>query len=274
ADVLSAALARDGWGGPDAREVRRRLGDLADEAAALGCPVPGCDGATAARFAVDGNRVRPERRMLLVGRSSAAFLVDPGWEELRLVRLAPSEGPAAGNRAHLTLREVIDAARRGDAGAGRRVPADVPAPLDPDDMLEALREDPAERDRRLISLANEVREERARLAGERVELEGERAQVRDEKMRLGRLAPLLRAESATVRPRTVADAAALLGVDEGAGPHEVERLYRAAIASCHPDRVDGLHPGIRRRAEDLTIALNAARDLMLGRERPARTARG
>ena len=41
--------------------------------------------------------------MLLGGRSSSAFLVEPGWDDLTLVRLAPSEGPSLGNRAHLAL---------------------------------------------------------------------------------------------------------------------------------------------------------------------------
>jgi hypothetical protein len=45
----------------------------------------------------------------------------------------------------------------------------------------------------------------------------------------------------------------------------VERAYREQVTRCHPDRVAGLHPTIRGQAEGLTVALNAARDLLLGR---------
>lgn len=45
----------------------------------------------------------------------------------------------------------------------------------------------------------------------------------------------------------------------------MERAYREQVTRCHPDRVAGLHPTIRGQAEGLTVALNAARDLMLGR---------
>jgi DnaJ-domain-containing protein 1 len=278
ARAVAKALAGDGAAtSPDSREVARRLGDLADELAALGVRVPGCQGdATAARFAVDGHRARPERRVLLAGRSSAAYLVEPGWDALRLVRLAPSDGPAAGNRAHLRLDEVIAAVRRGDAGSGRAVPEDTPPGLDPDEMLTVLREDPAVRDRRLVALANEVREERERLVEERMRLEQERSEVQAEKSRLRRLRPAARMAATPVLaavPRTPGEAAALLGVDPTAGRAEIERSYRAEIARCHPDRVDGMHPEIQQRAKDLAVALNAARDVLLGRDRPARAAR-
>lgn len=271
--ALAAALAGPPAAGPDEREVRRRLGDLADELAAVGVPVPGADAARA-RFALDGHRERP-RRVLLAGRSSAAFLVEPRWDELRLVRLAPSQGPAAGNRAQLRIDEVVASARRGEAGPGRAVPDDEPSGLDPQAMLEALREDPVVRDRRLIALATEVREERALLARERARLEEERAQVLAERARLRRMRPALAAvPPAPARlPRSDAEARALLGLAADATRAEVERRYRAEVARCHPDRVDGLHPEIRRRAQDLTVALNAARDLLLGRARPGRSAR-
>ena len=129
-----------------------------------------------------------ERRMLLAGRSSAAFLVEPGWEALRLVRLAPSEGPALGNRAHTTLLEVIAAVRRGEAGPGWDVPGDEAADLDPEAMLGALREDPAARDRRLVRLAQEVAEERERLMEERAALAEERASLAAERSRRRRVA--------------------------------------------------------------------------------------
>lgn len=267
ADGLDAALEsarrEPTAAGPDGREVARRLDDLAAELDELS------GGSEAgARFALLGHRARPERRVLLVGRSSAAFLVDPEWERFRLVRLAPSDGPSAGNRAHLPLRDVIAAVRRGEAGAGRDVPGDEPTALEPGSMLEALREDPENRDRRLIDLANEVRAERERLAGERAVLEEERAAVQAERQRLRRVRPVPppppRPAPARL-PRTPAQAAAVLGIPEGAAPDEVERSYREQVVRCHPDRVAGLHPDIQERAAHLTVSLNAARDLLLDR---------
>ena len=66
-------------------------------------------------------------------------------------------------------------------------------------------------------------------------------------------------------PRSPGEAAALLGLSAGAPPDEVDRAYRDQVSRCHPDRVAGLHPAIRGQAESLTVALNAARDLLLGR---------
>ena len=247
--------------GPDGREVARRLEDLDGELTALdGGPGDG------ARFAVLGHRARPERRMLIGGRSSAAFLVDPGWDALRVVRLAPSEGPAGGNRAHLTLDEVMGAVRRGESGPGWDVPADDPPSLDPQAMLGALREDPSARDRRLVRLAQEVAEERERLVEERAALAEERAILAAQAARRPRPRPLGAAPADPVAvPRNAAEAADLLGVAAGAPAAEVERAYRDQVTRCHPDRVAGLHPTIRGQAEGLTVALNAARDLLLGR---------
>ena len=260
--------------GPDGREVARRMDDLAGELAELsGAPPNG------ARFALLGHRARPHRRVLLGGRSSAAFLVDPAWDAVRLVRLAPSEGPAAGNRAHLTLGEVIAAVRRGESGSGRAVPDDLPAELDPEVMLEALREDPAVRDRRLLQLADEVREERAQLVAERAALAEERAALRAEAAQRRRArtdppaAPANGGPSAVpplAVPRTAGEAAALLGLPLDAPPGEVDRAYREQVTRCHPDRVAGLHPTIRGQAEGLTVALNAARELLLGAGRRPR----
>ncbi len=247
--------------GPDAREVARRLEDLDAELTAFGGgPADG------ARFAVLGHRARPERRMLIGGRSSAAFLVDPGWDALRIVRLAPSEGPSAGNRAHLTLEEIIGAVRRGEAGPGWDVPGDEPPSLDPLAMLGALREDPAARDRRLVRLAQEVAEERERLVEERAAIAEERAILAAQAARRPRPRPVADTAADPVAvPRTPAEAADLLGVTAGAPAAEVERAYRDQVTRCHPDRVAGLHPTIRGQAEGLTVALNAARDLLLGR---------
>jgi hypothetical protein len=266
--ALAAARAEPGEG-PDAREVARRLADLDAELRALA----GEEGGEDARFGLLGHRARPERRILAVGRSSAAFLLDPGWDELRLVRLAPSDGPTGGNGAHLSVGELIAAVRRGDAGPGRTVPPDEPGAPDPALMLEALREDPAARNRRLMELASEVQEERSRLREERARLEVERAAVIAEAARLRRQRPAQprrgpEREPARPRvvPRTRAEAAALLGLEEAATLDAVERSYREQIMRCHPDRVAHLHPEIRRQAQDLTVALNHARDLMLDRE--------
>ena len=258
--------------GPDAREVARRLADLDDELTALAG-----GGDDTARLAVLGHRARPERRMLLAGRSSAAFLVDPGWDTLRLVRLAPSEGPSLGNRAHLAPREIIAAVRRGDAGPGWDVPPDEPAMLDPEAMLAALREDPAARDRRLVALAEEVAQERERLVAERAALAEERALMAAERVRRPASRPAASPRPAAADPvaipRTSAEAAALLGLAAGASTAAVERAYREQITRCHPDRVAELHPTIRGQAEGLTVALNSARDLLLGRSAPRRAQR-
>lgn len=269
-DALDAARAAEPEG-PDGREVARRLDDLLRELTALG---GGPDGG--ARFALLGHRARPERRILLAGRSSAAFLVDPGWDELTLVRLAPSEGPSLGNRAHMGLADVIAAVRRGEAGPGWTVPGDAPEALEPEVMLAGLREDPSVRDRRLVDLAREVAEERERLMDERAALAEERATLAAERARRARARSSAGARPRPVAnpvavPRTAEDAAALLGLEPGAPAGDVERAYREQVTRCHPDRVAGLHPTIRGQAEGLTVALNAARDLLLGRV-PARRA--
>ena len=272
--ALAAARAVEPVG-PDGREVARRLADLDAELTELAGGEPG-----AARFSLLGHRARPERRVLAVGRSSAVFLLDPSWDALRLVRLAPSDGPSAGNGAHLPLDALIGQVRRGESGPGRTVPADLPDAPDPAAMLEALREDPAARDRRLIELAAEVRAERERLAGERAELEHERAAVLAERARLRRARPAAGrrgparepARAPLDLPRTRAEALALLGLDDGAGDDDIERGYRQMVRRCHPDQVASLHPDIRQRAEDLTVALNAARDLLVAPAAPRRRA--
>lgn len=260
--TLHAARAAVRPKGPDGRDVARMLADLAGELEAL----RGGD-VESARFCILGHRARPHRRALIGGRSSAAFVVDPAWEELRLLRLGASDGPSARNAAHLPFDEVLELVRRGDAGPGRRVPDDVPARLSPQPMLEALREDPAERDGRLLRLATEVREERGRLAAERERLHGVEREIEAEREVLRRL----RRQTSAARPKaapsikpptTAAQAAALLGVAPDAPRQSVQRRWRTLMATCHPDRVEGLHPLLRERAKDLAVALNAARDLL------------
>ena len=269
--ALAAALERT-LVGPDAREVSRRLADLHLELAVLGGREEGED----ARFAVLGHRARPQRRMLIGGRSSAVYLVDPGWDAVTLVRLGPAEGTAVGNRALLGPLDLIGAVRRGDAGPGWDVPGDEPRDLEPSELLDALREDVDVRDRRLMELAREVAQERERLRDERVRLaddreafELEQAAERMRRARAGAAAgpsARVRAHAAAdvAAPRTPRDALALLGLPADAGPRAVERAWREQVVLCHPDRVEKLHPALRGHAEGLTVALNAARDLLLG----------
>jgi len=192
---------------------------------------------------------------------------------VRLVRLGPAEGTAAGNRAVLAPIELIAAVRRGDAGPGWNVPPDVPPALAPDDMLDALHEGTDVRDRRLVALAHEVAEERERLREERAALaeareafELERA---GDRMRRARSASAS-SSAATVGVEVPAAAhrtrrpGASAGLPSGAPPSEVERAWREQVVRCHPDRVGDLHPAIRGQAQGLTVALNAARDLLLG----------
>ncbi len=249
--------------GPDGREVARRLDDLADELTALrGGEAPD------ARFALLGHRANPERRVMLAGRSSAAFLADPSWESLALVRLAPSDGPSMSNSAQHRFDEVIALVRQGQWGQGRTVPFDVPSAADPAVMLDALREDAGARDRHLVSLAEEVREERRHLAGEQERLDDEWGEVEAEKARLRNLARGLanaKTGSTVMPPSSVAEAANLLGLDSRPSPQAVQRAFRQQVVRCHPDRLADLHPDLRRRAEEMTVALNTARDILLGK---------
>lgn len=270
ADGLDQALAAAravGAEGPDGRDVARRLDDLAEEISAL--RGEGGD----ARFALLGHRAQPERRVMLAGRSSAAFIADPSWESLSLVRLAPSDGPSMSGSAHHRLDEVIGLVRQGQWGQGRPVPDDVPPSADPDVMLELLRSDTGSRDRALASLAEEVREERARLAERQEALDDEWGEVQAEKARLRALAQgLLEKQQAggVTAPTSAAQAADLLGLGPKPSPSEVERAWRRAVARCHPDRTADLHPELQQRAADMTVALNAAREILLGRQSAAR----
>jgi DnaJ-domain-containing protein 1 len=250
--------------GPDGREVARRLDDLADEVSAL----RGGD-APDARFALLGHRANPERRVMLAGRSSAAFITDPAWDSLALVRLAPSDGPSMSNSAHHGLDEVIGLVRQGQSGQGRAVPDDRPAPADPEVMLELLRSDSGSRDRALASLAEEVREERAHLAERQEALDDEWGAIQAEKARLRTLAQGLldkQQSAGMAAPSSAAEAADLLGLGPRPSPDEVERAWRRQVARCHPDRVAELHPELQSRAADMTVALNAAREILLGKQ--------
>jgi len=153
--------------------------------------------------------------------------------------------------------------RRGERGAERAVPPDAPAPFDAARFVDGLHEDRGARDRRLLELADEVREERAQLAQDRAKLRTEKSQV----AAILRQVAAMRAQGvagATPLPTSRADAAALLEVAPNAPAEEIERAFRAQIVRCHPDRVADLHPNIRGQAEGLTVALNAARELLLG----------
>ncbi len=270
-DEALAAARRVRPLGADGREVARRLDDLADEMAALrGGDVPD------ARFAVIGHRARPERRVMLAGRSSAGFIVDPSWDFLTLVRLAPSDGPSMSNSAHHRLDEVIALIRQGQSGQGRVVPGDAPLPADPEVMLALLREDTGSRDRALASLAGEVREERVLLTDRLAALDDEWGEIRAEKARLAVLAKGLLAERQSglvSAPTSRAQAADVLGLGPDPAPAEVERAWRREVARCHPDRVAALHPDLRDRAQAMTVALNAAREMLLGRGSPVRPSR-
>jgi hypothetical protein len=252
--------------GPDSREVGRRIEDLRVEIDDLRGT-----GSGLGRFAIIGSRERPDRRVLVVGRSSASFIVTPAWDSLSVVRLGPSDGPSAGNRAHSSILELIAAIRRGEGGGGREVPADVPNALDPEAFLEGLRPDGSARDRQLMELAAEVREERERLVAERAKVERDRAAV-GALLRRAEQARTAPAVESVALPTTPSEAAQLLDIAPGSSQETVERAWRSQVQRCHPDRVADLHPDIRGRAEGLTVALNAAREILTG-SRSARPAR-
>jgi hypothetical protein len=255
--IDSAPRETPAGSGPDAREVARRLTDLGDELEDL------ASGTGAGRFGLLGATNTAPRRALIVGRSSAVFLVAPTWDALELVRLGPSDGPHGGNRAHLPLTEIVAMIRRGERGADRQVPPDVPETFDAARFLDGLRDDRGARDRELLELADEVRQERAQLSQDRAKLRTEKSQVAAILRQVAAMRSQGAAGSVPI-PQTRADAAALLEIPTSAGPDAVERAFRAQIVRCHPDRVADLHPDIRGQAEGLTVALNAARDLLLG----------
>ncbi len=250
-----AALGDD----PDSREVSRRLEDLEEECADLR------EGGDRARFAIAADQVGPPRRIAVTGRSGAGIILDPDWERVRPIRLAPYRGPASGNGAHLSAAEVLEAARRGPRGVDDEVAPDSPPPdLAADDLLGHLREDPSVRTAQLLALAEEVREERQRLREERDGIEDERARLIAERARVSRLAAAEGTAEVSLAPPTSREAALrLLGLSGRPAPAAVETAWRDAVRGSHPDRVSGLHPGLVGHAEQLTTALNTARDLLL-----------
>jgi hypothetical protein len=62
----------------------------------------------------------------------------------------------------------------------------------------------------------------------------------------------------SVRQNAGVDPHAVLGLDPGASPEEVQRAYRALAKRFHPDRAGEV-------AGELMISINAAHDLLLGR---------
>jgi DnaJ-domain-containing protein 1 len=245
---------------PDGREVRRRLDDLDAELDAL----RGAD--NPARFDLLGYETEARRRALLVGRSSVSYLTDPSIGGDGLVRFAPYGGATEGNRAHLSLGQIIDGLQRGEFGQGRRVPTDHSSVLEPALMLTALTEAGAARTDELMQLAEEVRLEREELTRKGEELDDELARLIAERARLKRAAMPNGGEATPSEgfiPKTPHEATAILGVGPNPNRAEVETAYKELVRSAHPDRVADLHPGIRHEAENLTVALNAARDLLL-----------
>jgi DnaJ-domain-containing protein 1 len=121
----------------------------------------------------------------------------------------------------------------------------------------------------LLELADEVRAEREQLAQDRARLKTEKSQV----AAILRQVAAIRADgvaAGTPLPRTRAEAAALLEIAPTADAAQVERAFRAQIVRCHPDRVADLHPDIRGQAQGMTVALNSAREIMLGVAAPPR----
>ena len=265
ADVLAGLAAGDG---PDAREVARRLDDLQDELEDI------AEHTGKGRFALLGVTLDAPRRALLVGRSSAVFVVAPTLGQPS--SWSGSGRPTAPRAATApTCRWPRSSCGSGAASAGPSAPC---RPTRRSRSMRralstGLREDRGARDRRLLQLADEVREERAQLAQDRAKLRTEKSQV----AAILRQVAALRAQGvagATPVPTSRADAAALLEIAPDASAAEIERAFRAQIVRCHPDRVADLHPNIRGQAEGLTVALNAARELLLGggarpRRRPA-----
>jgi hypothetical protein len=100
-------------------------------------------------------------------------------------------------------------------------------------------------------------------------LDDEWGAIQAEKARLRTLAQGLldkQQSAGMAAPTSAAEAADLLGLGPRPSPDEVERAWRRQVARCHPDRVADLHPDLQQRAADMTVALNAAREILLGKQ--------
>jgi hypothetical protein len=75
---------------------------------------------------------------------------------------------------------------------------------------------------------------------------------------LGAFGELLAGRLTAVRQNADVDPHAVLGLDPGASPEQVQRAYRALAKRFHPDRAG-------EAAGELMISINAAHDLLLGR---------
>jgi hypothetical protein len=74
----------------------------------------------------------------------------------------------------------------------------------------------------------------------------------------GAIGDLLAGRLTAVRQNADVDPHAVLGLDPGASPEEVQRAYRTLAKRFHPDRAG-------EAAGELMISINAAHDLLLGR---------
>ena len=63
-------------------------------------------------------------------------------------------------------------------------------------------------------------------------------------------------------PLTLEDAYVLLGVDPGASIDEISRAYKEKMSKSHPDKVSHLSEELQEKAEELTLNLNEAFDLI------------
>ena len=183
--------------------------------------------------------------------------------------------------------KCLEAVRRGDAGPGRTVPGDAPEPSAAGTHAGRAARGSCNRDGRLLRLATRSAKSvnawptsapgsppiaptcpksgPGSNASERRPLA---PATNGRRPRAARRQP-------PVVPKTAAEAAALLGVAIDASHIDVQRHWRDQVAKCHPDLVEGLHPALRQRAQDLAVALNAARDLLIAAaRRPGRPAVG
>ena len=63
-------------------------------------------------------------------------------------------------------------------------------------------------------------------------------------------------------PLTLEDAYRLLGASPGASIDEISRAYKEKMSKSHPDKVSHLSEELQEKAEELTLKLNEAFDLV------------